>query len=192
MNQAENRIELNEILSEMSKQENRDALLLIVERLPEISKTVKSLEELTMFANSTISDKQSLGEIFDQAEKKFETFGLSGQTLESLIQLTKILPQVVLLLQNTLEGIQFVSGVLKDQESVQFLTGELEPVIGKVQGTAALFAETNKRCAADSDLPTISIFKLVSLLKDENIRKGYKYLQTFLAVLSEKNSRGNG
>lgn len=191
MNQTGNSFELNEVLSELAKKDNLDALLLLVDRLPEISNAVKSLEEISIFTKATLEDKQSLEGIFENAESKLATLGINNLTIESIITLINLLPQVVLLLKNTLEGIQFISGVLNDHESVQFLRDELEPAAGKVKGFAALMSETNKRCAQESTLPTLSVFKLVSLLKDENIRKGYKYLQTFLAVLSEKNSRRN-
>lgn len=191
MSQTGNTSDLNKALIEMSKQENMEALLRIIDRLPEISKAIKSLEELSVFTLATLNDKQSIGELVENAEAQARTLGLSKDTAEALISLTQMLPQIVLLLKNTTVGIEFISGVLKDQESVQFLMKEIEPAAEKVKGIAGLFAETNRRCAEDTELPSLSIFKVVSLLKDENVRKGYKYLQTFLSVVSEKNSRRN-
>jgi uncharacterized protein YjgD (DUF1641 family) len=185
MNQTESTIEFNEILSQLSKKENVEALLFIINSLPEISIAVKSIEDLSLFATSTLQDKQSLGELFDRAEAKIETLGLNKQTLDSIIGLIQLAPKVIPLLKNMVLGMEFISEIVKDQESVQFIMNELEPAVGKVKEVAGLLAQTNKRYVNDPSLPSISIFKLVSMLKDENVRKGYKYLQTFLTVLSE-------
>jgi uncharacterized protein YjgD (DUF1641 family) len=185
MNQIESTIEFNEILSQLSKKENVEALLFIINSLPEISIAVKSIEDLSLFATSTLQDKQSLGELFDRAEAKMETVGLNKQTLDSIIGLIQWVPKVIPLLKNMVLGIEFISEIVKDQESVQFIMNELEPAVGKVKEAAGLLAQTNKRYVNDPSLPSISIFKLVSMLKEENVRKGYKYIQTFLTVLSE-------
>lgn len=186
MSQEAKTIEINEVLTQLSKKENAEALLSLIDKLPEITSVVKSVEELSIFTRETLKDKQSIGPIFDEAEKKIEDLELNEQTLQSLSELTKLIPRVVFLLQNTLEGIQFINGVLKDEESMEFIRKEFEPFTEKARGAVAIFKETNKRCSDDPSIPNVSIFKLVSLLKDENIRKGYKYLQTFLTVIAEK------
>ncbi|WP_339230556.1 hypothetical protein NSQ77_09410 [Oceanobacillus sp. FSL K6-2867] len=178
-----------EVMDSLNNEANMESLLYLVNKLPDLAKTVKTADEALTFAQSTLNDKETMNQLFEEAETKLEASNLNTDTLDALFRVLHLLPEVVPLLEKLVDISEFVKEAAKDSDSIEMLLDEVSPITNSFNLTVDVLKETNHRVQADDQLPHVSIFKLLNLLKDPSVRKGYKYVQTLLNVLSEENKK---
>lgn len=189
MSQQTEQQSFTQIADLLSKEENRNALLYLIDKLPDIAKSVQTVDDITAFTQHTLQDKESMEDLFQEMEDKLGATHLHKETFDSLTRLLQLLPTVVPLLEKLVDVSMFVTETAQDKESMDALSHDMAPVTALADESLDVMKETNRRVQNEKDLPNVSIFKLLSLLKDPTVRRGYQYVNTFLNVLSEKDNK---
>jgi uncharacterized protein YjgD (DUF1641 family) len=83
----------------------------------------------------------------------------------------------------------FVKSVLEDKESMAYLLQGMQEQLKPVDEGLSVIKETNQRFKNTQDYPNISLMRLFKLFKDPSIKKGFKYFETLLEVMSENEKR---
>lgn len=177
--------DLSQITNLLTKEGNLDSLLYLVEKLPDLAKAVQTIDEGVAFTQNTLHDKASMNALFQEAEEKLEMDSLNTENFHALIKMFQLLPTVVPLMEKLIDVGTFVTETVQDKDSMESLFNEMSTVTEPLD----VLKETNRRVKEDKQLPSVSIFKLLHLLKDPTVRKGYKYVNTLLNVLSEGNEK---
>ncbi len=189
MGQTAEEQKFTQVTDSLGKQENMMSLLYLVDKLPEMAKAVQSIDETMTFAQYTWNDKASMQALFDEAGSKLKVNSINTETLDSLLKMLQLLPTIVPLMEKLADVSVFVNETLQDKESLAALTKETEPVTAFFDESLDVLKETNRRVNEEGRLPDVSIFKVLHLLKDPTIRKGYQYVNTLLGVLSKKENK---
>src|SRR5699024_11846622 len=69
----------------LERPEQLASLHYLVERLPEFTETVRSVEDKLDFVQSVLSDKQSLQSMSEEAEKKIDSLQIGQEHLDAKI-----------------------------------------------------------------------------------------------------------
>lgn len=178
------------VTDSLSKEENMESLLYLVDKLPDMAKAVQSIDETMTFAQNTLNDKESINALFGEAESKLNMANLDTETFDSLLRMLQLLPTIVPLMEKLADISVFVTEAAQDKESIASLTDEMEPITALFDKSWDVLKETNQRVNEEKQLPNVSIFKVLHLLKDPTVRKGYQYVNTLLNVLSERGGKG--
>lgn len=189
MNQTTKDQEFAQVTDSLNKEENLESLLYLVDKLPEMAKAVQTIDETVAFTQNTLNDKESINALFQEAESKLGATDLNTETFHALLRMLQLLPTVVPLLEKLDDVSMFVKETVQDKESMASLSNDMTPVTTFFDGSLDVLKETNQRVKEEKQLPNVSIFKLLHLLKDPNIQKGYQYVNTLLNVLSEKEKK---
>lgn len=186
MSQIEEDLKFAQVKDWLSQEENLESLLYLIDKLPDMAKTVQTIDEALTFTQNTLNDKESMHILFQEAESKLEANNLKIDTLHAQLRMFQLLPTVVPLLEKFIDISTFVKETVQDKESMESLSNEMPSVTSFFDESFSVLKETNRRYNGEQQLPNVSIFKLLYLLKDPTIRKGYQYINTMLDVLSEK------
>ncbi|MGM9988083.1 MAG: hypothetical protein ACI35O_12770 [Bacillaceae bacterium] len=180
---------LRKLLDNLEQEEQVESLNYLVNKLPEFTKALQSLEEPLLFATSILQDKTTMSNAVRNVEEKWEQLHIGPEHMEALVSMLHMLPRIMPMLQKIEETALFVQEVLQDKQSIGYLmkgVEELPPVSVGID----VVKETNKRFSTQQEFANVSVFRLLKLLKDPTVKKGFHYLEVLLQVVNEKN-RGN-
>jgi len=157
----------------------------LVEKLPEFTEKIQSVEEKLDFVQSVLNDKQSLQSMSNEVEEKVQQLHLGQEHVEALVEMAQMLPKIVPLVKKAEEVSSFVSDFVTDADSVEFALKGINDVV-PIQKGMDIIQETNERYQADEATPNVSLLHMYRLLKDPVVQKGFKYVETMLDVVKEK------
>lgn len=180
-----NEMKLEHILESFEQPEQLESLHYLVEKLPEFTQTIRAMEDKVVFVESVLNDKQSLESMSNEVEQKVNSLHLGQEHLEAVLEIAQLLPQIVPMIKKTEELSTFVSDLLEDTSSVDYLLDGINDVV-PVQKGMDIIQETNERFKEDESKPNMSILQMYRLLKDPTVQKGFKYVETLLGVFGEK------
>lgn len=179
---------LDSVVQQLAKEEQRESLQYLIEKLPEMTSALKSVEGMLSFVVASLGDQQSLGRIADDVEEKVERLHLTKDHLDAMLTLVHKLPNLVPVINKVEEFGLFVTDVLQDEKSVQYLIDQFGKTI-PVQKGMEIVEETNEKFKEREGGPNISLFGMMRLLKDPTVQKGLKYVDSLLTVINEKNTK---
>lgn len=180
-----NERKLENILSALEREEQLDSLHYLVEKLPEFTQKIRSVEDKVDFIESVINDKQSMESLGDEVDQKINSLRLGQEHFDAMLEMAHLLPKLVPMVKKAEEVSTFVTDVMTDTASVEYALKGLNDVV-PIQKGMDIMNETNERFQADESKPNVSILQMYRLLKDPVVQKGFKYVETFLDVVKEK------
>ncbi|NNV06968.1 hypothetical protein [Geobacillus sp. C56-T2] len=175
---------LEPVLQLLEKDEQREALRYLIEKLPELKKAMESAEDKLAFVQHVMNDKQSLEALFTEFEEKMEPFRLTAAHLEAMATFIQLLPTLVQWLQKAEELISFSISVLRDRESMAYMVEGAKEIVPVEKGLVML-KETNERFRRERDSSTVSLLRMYRLLKHPLLQDGVKYIETLLDVIHQ-------
>ncbi|OXM87044.1 hypothetical protein [Paenibacillus rigui] len=164
--------------------EHGEALLYLLQKLPELAAGVQFMEEKAAFVHNVLSDKHSLFSMASETEAKLKSFHLTGEHVDSLVALMQKLPALLEMLEKAEQWVQFAAQVATDKESVGYLAKGLEE-LPLVQAGADILKETNEKFHSETDYGSISLVRLYKLLKNPVLIRGFRYVETLLEVIGK-------
>ncbi|MGE8203298.1 hypothetical protein ACQKP0_01860 [Heyndrickxia sp. NPDC080065] len=185
MNNMKTDTDFDVVLQELEKSEQIESLSYLVKKLPEFTAAIQSIEDKLSFVTNTLNDKQALNSLVNEAEEKVERLHLNKDHLEAMVTLVQFLPKLVPLTNKMEEFTIFITNILGDSKSVDYLIRGIDDVM-PIQKGIEIMKETNKRYQENKDTSNISILRLYRLLKDPTIQKGFKYFESLLEVINMK------
>ena len=175
----------NLLLAELEKQETQEVLVSLLQKLPELERNLESAANLIDFGKSVLEDEKTVN-TYDSIVR---TYSINGETLEALVQLLEKLPKLVQLVEQLENIIDFVTDILQDDASLDYVTKNVEeyaaPLLEKKIQGQALWAEIQEK-VKEQDKP-IKLTTILKWLKDPNVQTGLKYINATLQVLNNKN-----
>ncbi len=172
-----------EWVSELEQPEVQASLADLVRKMPEIQKTYQSLEDIVLFGQAFLQDRESI----ERLEEKITHYSINEETIKSLVTLIEKLPSIVRVVEQLEEITVFVNSVLKDTESMAYISGTIheyiDPLVNEGEKGIKMLNEIKRR--ADSKKQSYSLFTIMKWLKDPTVQKGLGYMQATLEVLSE-------
>jgi len=172
-----------EWVSELEQPEVQASLADLVRKMPEIQKTYQSLEDIVLFAQAFLQDRESI----DRLEEKITQYSINEETIKSLVTLMEKLPSIVRVVEQLEELTIFMNSVLKDTESMAYISGMLheyvDPFVKEGEKGMKLVNEIKKR--AEVKHQTYSLLTIMKWLKDPSVQKGLGYVHATLEVLSD-------
>lgn len=110
------------------------------------------------------------------------------QSLNELIANLPKLTEMVALLTKTYDVAQtVVNDKVLMNDTIGGLNDFVMPVVDKAKGIASAAIEANDR--AHQETATIGLFGLLKLMKDPNVQQTFRFAQSFLEVLSERQKK---
>ncbi|MFX3623598.1 MAG: DUF1641 domain-containing protein [Ectobacillus sp.] len=182
---------IEQMLDELGQQERVEAMLYLIQKLPEMKSAVQSAENFIMFAQSVLADKRSWEPILEEAKEYFEDIPFKLESIRALLLLLNKAPKLLEWVETAETFIDFAQSILQDKQSLTQVTEQIEekaaPVLENAKRTAEIMKET--KALADARQPTnVSIFRLLRLLKDPTVRKMVVYLEAFLEIMNHKHN----
>ncbi|MFT8322998.1 MAG: DUF1641 domain-containing protein [Bacillus sp. (in: firmicutes)] len=113
---------------------------------------------------------------------------LKPEVQESLTVLVEQLPKLTELVNILTKSYDFAQSVSTDDvlksDTVGAITEMMEPVVDSVKGVAATAIEAKDR--AEQSNESIGVFGLLKLLKDPQAQKLFRFAQSYLQIMSER------
>lgn len=179
--------DLLQLIAELEKPEVQESLTNLLGKLPEFEKNIASLGNVVDFGKAMLQDETSLSKY----DELVSTYNLSLETVQSLVALLEKLPNLVKMIDQLERIIEFVTAVLQDKQSTEYLISNLKeyaaPVMEKGQEGLSLFKEVQSRVECNPH--SVKLFSLVKWLKDPIVQKSLCYVQATLEVLNEKSKK---
>ncbi|MDM8102263.1 MULTISPECIES: hypothetical protein [Oceanobacillus] len=176
---------MDDVIQELEKKEQVDALYYLVQKLPDFVSRVQKLDDKLDFIENVIEDKQSLSTISNEIEEKIENLHINQEHLTSLLELMHLLPKLVPLLKKADEVSQFVNDFLNDTASVEYALKGINDII-PLDKAVKVIKETNEQYKQNDNTANFSLYGMYRLLKDPTIQKGFRYLESFLEVADKE------
>ena len=168
---------------ELEQPEIQQALTNLIGALPKIDKSLQSLDNLTVFSQAFLTDRQSI----DTLENRLKTYPIDSNAIEAGIQLVGKLPMLLQLVE-LLEGVVFfVQDVLSDEQSMEQINASINQFkfVQQSRDAVDIAKEVKNRLEVDS-VETISLFTILRWLKDPTVQQGLRIVKTTLAVLGQR------
>ncbi|GKU82222.1 DUF1641 domain-containing protein [Niallia sp. NCCP-28] len=113
---------------------------------------------------------------------------LKPEVQESLTTLVEQLPKLTEIVNVLTKSYDFAQGLANDEvfksDAVHAVTEMMEPVVHSAKGIAATAIEAKDR--AEQSNETIGLFGLLKLLKDPQAQKLFRFAQSYLQIMSER------
>lgn len=175
------------IESALTRPDVEQALVSLVERLPEIERSLRRLEDAVDFGVATVNDQQ----VRQKVDTLLDESNLQIETLEAAVELAEKLP-MLLQVTNQLERVlTFAEDVYSDEQTHELIGQRVEeyvsPVKEKADATRTMLTEIRTRVERDDR--HITLFSLVRWLKEPSVQHGLKYMQATIEVLSEQTKK---
>lgn len=174
------------LLEELAKPEVMDALVSLIQRLPELNQAVSKMEQGISTVTTAVSDPDVLDQ-FAEPVNQLAKMALKQDTLQAISAIMDKLPRIaqsVELLDQISPFVEFISKRETLVSVAEVLELVSDPVICRIQDGMSMVKDAQRR--ADQDSSTISIFGVLKLLKDPAVQDGLKFIQAFLAVWQER------
>ncbi len=179
--------DLMQLISELERPEIQQSLTSLLTKLPEIEKSIDSIGNAVQFGKAVLQDESTTRKY----DELFSSYNLSLETVASLVTLLEKLPKLVQMIEQLENIIDFVSAVLKDEQSTDYLVSNLkeyaEPFLQKGKEGLSFYQEVQQK--ADCNPQNVKMFSLVKWLKDPAVQKGLCYVQATLDVLNERTAQ---
>lgn len=176
---------LEDILQDLEEQEQMDSLHYLVQKLPEFTDTMRSIDDKLSFVKGVLNDQQSMKAVGREVDEKIDNLHLNQEHFDAMLEIAQLLPRLVPMMKKMEEVTLFVNDVLSDTTSVEYALKGLNDIVPIERGVAVI-NETNKRFNRDESTINVSILSMYRLLKDPVIQKGFRYIETLLDVVKEK------
>lgn len=176
---------LDHIIQALENKEQMDSLYYLVQKLPEFTNAIQSMEDKLSFLTSVMQDKESLHQLGNEVEQKVEQLHINQAHLDALLQIVHLLPSLVPMMKRLDEIIAFATDFLGDQQSIEYTLNGLNDVV-PIQETVEVIQETNQRFRNNQDNTSISLYGMYRLLKDPTVQKGFRYVETLLQVIQNR------
>lgn len=176
---------LDHLLRELENEEQIESLYYLVNRLPEFTSAIRSMEDKLAFVASVMEDKQSLRTISQEMEEKVEKLHLNKEHFDAMLQMVHLLPRLVPMMQKLDEVTTFINDVVTDKDSMEYAISSLNDIVPIEKGIEVI-KETNEQFKADKSTPNVSLLGMYRLLKDPMVQNGFKYIETLLDVIRKK------
>ena len=179
--------DLLQLITELEKPEIQQSLTSLLTKLPELEKSMDSIGNVVHFGKAVFEDQTSLNK-YDQL---LSTFQLNMETITAMVALLEKLPKLVKLIEQLEDIAEFVTAILKDEQSIAYLSSTMkehaEPWLQKGKDGLSLLEEVQNRMECNPQ--NIKIFSLVKWLKDPLVQKGLCYIQATMEVLNERTQK---
>lgn len=157
--------------------------MLITFKLSAYSKGESVMSETTAQTNAEKQLTATNQDLLDQL--------LKPEVQESLTTLMEQLPKLTEMINGLSKTYDVVQSLSQDDvfknDIVGATTEMFEPVIHSVKGMASAAIEAKDR--ADASNETIGVFGLMKMLKDPQAQKMFRFLQSYLQIMSERNNK---
>jgi uncharacterized protein YjgD (DUF1641 family) len=170
-------------INELERPEVQESLKQLIQKLPEIQRSMDSVGSLIQFSESVMRDHETI----DKFEQRLTYSSINAESLEGLIELLGKLPVLLKLVERLELVTAFLENVWKDKESLdQLYQSALDfPVVERGKKTLELIDQIKEK-AESQPQQQISIFTVLKWMKDPNVQKGLHYIQATLDTVSEK------
>ncbi|GAA0593185.1 hypothetical protein GCM10009001_06640 [Virgibacillus siamensis] len=185
METTETDSQLEDILRELKEREQLDSLHYLVQKLPEFTHTIRSIDDKLSFVNDVINDQQSMNTVGREVDEKIDKLHLNQEHFDALLEMVQLMPSLVPMMKKLDDVTLFVNEFLSDTTSVEYALKGLNDIVPIEKGLEVIH-ETNNRFNRDGDTTNVSILSMYRLLKDPVMQKGFKYMETLLDVVKEK------
>ncbi|MBM7585943.1 uncharacterized protein YjgD (DUF1641 family) [Bacillus pakistanensis] len=172
-----------EWLNELERPEVQESLKKLIQKLPEIQRSMDSVGNLIQFSESVVKDRETI----DKLEQRLTYSSINAESIEALVQLLGKLPVLLKLVERLEQVTVFLESVWKDKETLdQLYHSAMDfPVVERGKETLEL-VDRIKEKAESQPQQQISIFTVLKWMKDPNVQKGLHYIQATLDTISEK------
>ncbi|WP_062350717.1 hypothetical protein [Bacillus kwashiorkori] len=172
-----------EWLNELDRPDVQESLTFLIQKLPDIQKSVAQLDSVIQFGQAVLQDKTTI----DNMEDKLSYTPINYDTLEALVGLLGKLPVLLELVEKLEQGVEFIKAVLADKQSLDQLNESITslPVITKAKEVAEFVHEVKER-AEQEPVQHISLFTVLKWIKSPTVQNGLHYVKTALDVLEKK------
>ncbi|KON87634.1 hypothetical protein AF332_12875 [Sporosarcina globispora] len=177
--------DLTNILQVLENDEQMKSLYYLLNKLPEFTSAIRSMEEKLAFIGSVMEDKQSLNTLGEALEEKVEKLQLDQEHFDAILNMVHLLPRLVPMVKRLDEIATFINDVLADKESIKYAINSLSDIVPLEKGLD-IIKETNEQFKVNNSSSNISIFGIYRLLKDPMIQNGFKYIEILLDVIRKK------
>lgn len=171
----------------LTRPDVEQALVSLVERLPEIEKSLRRLEDAVDFGKATMNDQH----VKDKLDSLLDSSNLQIETFEAAVKLAEKLPMLLQMTNQLEQVLAFAQDVYGDEQTRELIGQRVEeyvaPVKEKADVTRAMLSEIRGR--AERDDRTITLFSLIRWLKEPSVQHGLKYMQATVEVLSEQTKK---
>ncbi|TCI24603.1 hypothetical protein EVJ27_08480 [Exiguobacterium sp. SH3S2] len=173
--------------SVLTRPDVEQALVSLVERLPEIEKSLRRLEDAVDFGMATMNDQQ----VRQKVDTLLDSSNLQVETLEAAVKLAEKLPMLLQVTNQLEQVLAFAQDVYGDEQTRELIGQRVDeyvaPVKEKADATRTMLTEIRAR--AERDDRNITLFSLVRWLKEPSVQHGLKYMQATVEVLSEQTKK---
>ena len=181
--------DLFQVIAELERPEIQESLTELIGKLPDIQRALDSAENIVAFGKSVLEDRESLG-AYEQAAS---TYNINGETIAALIALAEKLPKLVQLIDQLENIMDFITSVLQDQESTDYILTNVkeytDPIMRQGSNTLNLIREVREKAACGPQ--NIRFISIVKWLKDPVVQRGLCYVQAALDIMNEKNNNNH-
>ncbi|TCI21485.1 hypothetical protein EVJ33_07305 [Exiguobacterium sp. SL-10] len=171
----------------LTRPDVEQALVSLVERLPEIEKSLRRLEDAVDFGKATMNDQH----VKDKLDSLLDSSNLQIETLEAAVKLAEKLPMLLQMTNQLEQVLAFAQDVYSDEQTRELIGQRVDeyvsPVKEKAVATRTLLTEIRDR--AERDDRQITLFSLIRWLKEPSVQHGLKYMQATVEVLSEQTKK---
>lgn len=179
--------DLQQLITELGKPEVQDSLTSLLSKLPEIEKSLHSVSNIVDFGQSVVEDKT----VVNKYDQLASTYNINIETVTAIVALFEKLPKLVQLIEQLENIIDFVTAVLNDEKSTEYLINnakeQADPYLKKGKQGIELLEQIQVR--AESNPQNISLFSLMKWIKDPAVQKGLNYAQATIDILNEKQQK---
>lgn len=175
------------ILEELENPEVQKTLSNLLQKLPEFEKGMDSVSSFVGFGKAVLDDQEALSKYDTLAS----TYSIHAETIHAMVALVEKLPKLVELMEKMESLMSFVTAVLDDKQSTQYVMNSAkeyaEPLLNKGKDGLALVERIQVR--AETHNTEITLFSLVKWIKDPAVQKALNYAQATIDVLNEKQKK---
>ncbi|MCG3086425.1 hypothetical protein [Sporosarcina cyprini] len=182
--------DLLQLMTELERPEVQQSLTSLLNKLPEFEKSIDSIGNAVQFGKAVFEDQTAIQK-YDQL---LSTYNLNIETITAMVALLEKLPKLLKLIEQLEEIMEFVTAVIQDEQSVDYLMSNVkeyaDPFVRKGKDGLTLFEEVQNRMECNPQ--NVKLFSLVKWLKDPMVQKGLCYVQATMEVLNERTQKNNG
>lgn len=181
---------LSSVVNELKQEENIESLLYLVNMLPQIKQTFKTVHDIADFIRSAVGDPQSIEEIVTDIEESLSPYRITPENLQAAVSLLNRLPAILEIINQLEPVVLFAGSVLKDKESISYLKESLretyETLTEGAESMIDIVKETKQRAEQQKGREKISVLGMLKMLKDPSVQKGFIYMKLFLEVINDR------
>lgn len=170
---------VNDLLQQPEQQE---ALAQLLRDLPVLVARLEQLEKSVSFAEHVLQDKESVLPLVKEVERRVEQTGLTKAHLDSMIELSRLLPEVTPLLKQGVTSLLFVKSVVEDEQSMKDLLAS-PPRLPMLEETKRRY--THKQL----EKKRISPLRILRLVRHPMWKQGFLYVESLLETFEMKKKK---